>query len=329
MLGSLSLKNMQQKMDAMKLAGINNISIKERRLEGGNDKRTHRNASVCSVSAPLKGILFGSGLILLSLALLSLSFLLFKTSVQSSTDISRMAVIDRIKDEISSVENGYSVILARYVNATARGNNISFLETLPEGASGGFFTEISRFETFAQNNSDFAIVLNLSSLGTNLPLSLPKGVIYTHERGFGGNVTDVQSASAVVSYIVNVTVNRTGAPDLSWLSVNEVTNGVRFSIEAKGLTGTTRYDSRILSKNAQSELIIDVPGTTADPRIFVGNASDPSGLKIHNNGTDALFLNITVGINTTEALFVSFPQQTINITSGEYNISRTSAIRIR
>lgn len=320
---------MRQKMDAMKLSSINNISNKERRLEGGkNQSDVPKVRQSGTVSAPLKGILFGSGLILLSLALLSVSFLMFKTSVQSSMDTSRMAVIDRIKDEISSVENAYSVILARYVNATARGNNISFLETLPEGASGGFFTEISRFETFARNNSDFVLGLNLSP-GTNLPLSLPKGVIYTHERGFGGNMTGVQSASSVTSYIVNVTVNRTGAPDLSWLSISEAANGVRFSIEAKGLTGVTRYDTRILSKNVQSVLLIDVPGTTADPRIFVGNASDPGGLKIHNNGTDALFLNVTVEINVTEALFVSFPQQTINITSEEYNISRTSAIRIR
>lgn len=296
--------------------------------KGYAENRESGKVQQSGIAAPLKGILFGSGLILLSLALLSLSFLMFKTSVQSSMDTSRMAVIDRIKDEISSVENAYSVILARYVNATARGNNISFLETLPEGASGGFFTEISRFETFARNNSDFVLEINMSP-GTNLPLSLPRGVIYTHERGFGGNTTGVQSASSVTSYTVNVTVNRTGAPDLFWLSISEVTNGVRFSIEAKGLTGTTRYDTRILSKNSQSELIIDVPGTTADPRIFVGNASDPGGLKIHNNGTDALFLNITVEINATEALFVSFPQQTINITSGEYNISRTSAIRIR
>ncbi len=275
-----------------------------------------------------KGVLFSAGLILLSLTLLSLSFLLFTTSMESSSDTARMAVADRINDEARSIENVYSGILSRHVNVTINRNNISFAETLPEGASENFFTAISRFETFAENNSEFSVALNTSLLQNRMPLTvMPNGITYTHENNFGGNETRIANASSVTAYTLNITMNKTGAINLRWLTLNEDAGGVRFSVEVKGLTGTSKYDSRVLSKTSISELQLETGGT--QPQIFIGSSDDAGMLRVVNGNEDAMLLNITLSVGANKAVSVEFQKESINITSEEYNITRASAISIR
>lgn len=275
-----------------------------------------------------KGVLFSAGLILLSLTLLSLSFLLFTTNMESSSDTARMAVADRINDEARSIENTYSDILSRHVNVTINRNNVSFSETLPEGASSNFFTAISRFKTFAENNSEFPVDLTTYLLQNRMPLTVtPTGITYTHENDFGGNETRIANASSVTSYTLNITMNKTGTINLRWITLNEDAGGTRFSVEAKGLTGTSRYDSRVLSKTSVSELQLETGGT--QPQIFVGSADDPGMLRVVNGNDDAMFLNITLAVNASKAVSVKFQKESINITSEEYNITMTSAISIR
>ncbi len=275
-----------------------------------------------------KGVLFSAGLILLSLTLLSLSFLLFTSGKESSSDTARMAVADRINDEARSIENAYSAILSRHVNVAINGNNVSFSETLPEGASDDFFTSISRFETFATNNSEFSVALNTSLLQNRLTLAvIPGGITYTHGNNFGGNETRIANASAVTSYTLNITMNRTGTINLRWITLNEDAGGVRFSVEVRGLTGTSKYASRILSRTSISELQLETGGT--QPQIFIGNADDAGMLRVVNGNDDAMFLNITLSLSGNKAVSVEFQKESINITSEEYNITRTSAISIR
>lgn len=272
----------------------------------------------------MKGMFFSVIVLLLSVTLLGFTFLLFRSNSEISASVLRMGVSDRVMDEIKSYENGFHTILDKAVNVRTTSNAVVFTEDLPNSNANSFWENTNNFKNFVEARSDFLLRLNIS-LTPNLQLRMmPSNAIYYHPRGFGNETIAVTDATAVTRYSVNITINRTGATPVSWNTTNEDSSGVAFDVTVGGLTGTDFTDSKNLSRASASRLSIKVPGGNIE--IYVGG-SENSGLVINNTNSIVAFVKTSVFFNQGSN-YVTFNAQSINITAGEYNISKVDAVRV-
>lgn len=276
----------------------------------------------------MKGFLFGSALILLSLVVLGLSITMSTESSQRNSDMLRLSVFDRVDDEIKATNNGYHDILSKFITVNIKGNNITFSETLKDTSASNFFTFASNFKTFVETNSSFKIKIDLSGVTNKLPLRIkPANVLYDHPLDFGDKRIEVTNAQQILGYNITILLNKTGATPVEWGEgpVND-SQGLKVNIISAGLTGNDFSFSGNLSRTGLSELRVKFPG--ADLIIQIGNENVPGRLRITNDNTAITALvNTTITVNATN-LFVPFPDQSINITAGEYNISKVDAVRV-
>lgn len=274
----------------------------------------------------MKGFLFGSVLMLLSLGALALSVVV--SDSQRDFDAAKLSVFDRVDDELKAANNGYKGILGKFVKIRAIGNNVTFSETLPDTSASDFFVFVGDFTAFVEANATFKIDVNLSSINDTLPLVIrPASAVYHHPDGFGDNILEVISASQVTGYNVTVLLNKTGSTPVEWEQgpVNDP-QGMAVYIQTGGLTGHDFVYSGTLSRTQLSKLKLKVPGQ--DMFIEIGNDTVPGRARvISDNQTTTALVNttVTVGMNSP---FVTFPGSSINITAGEYNISRIAAVRV-
>lgn len=275
-----------------------------------------------------KGFLFGSALILLSVVVLVLSITLSTQSAERNSDLSRLSVFDRIDDEVKATQNGYRELLSYFIKIKVRDNNVTFSETLKDTSGSNFFTFANNFKTFVEQNASFKIKIDLSGITSKLPLKiLPAGVLYSHPLDFGSKRIEVTNAQQIVGYNITILLNKTGATPVEW-EEGPVSDpqGLRVNISVGGLTGNDFTFSGTLSRTELSEIRVKFPG--ADLIIQIGNEDVPGRLRITNDNTDITALvNTTITVNSTN-LYVAFPDQTINITAGEYNISKLDAVRV-
>ncbi|MBI2076076.1 MAG: hypothetical protein HYT72_02395 [Candidatus Aenigmarchaeota archaeon] len=270
----------------------------------------------------MKGMFFSVIVLLLSLTLLGFTFLLFRSNFESSASVLRMGVTDRIIDEIKSYENGLHTILDKAVNVRTTSNAVVFIEDLPNSNAKSFPENINSFKNFAEARSDFFLRLNIApNLGLRM---MPSQAIYYHPRGFGNETIEVTNASTVARYSINITINRTGATPVSWNTTNEDPNGIAFDVTVGGLTGTDFTDSKNLSRTSASRLSIKVPGGNIE--IYIGG-SENSRLVINNTNSIVAFVKTSVFFSQSSN-YVTLNDQSINITAGEYNISRIDAVRV-
>ena len=275
----------------------------------------------------MKGFLFGSALILLSLVVLGLSITMSAESARRNSDVLRLSVFDRIDDEIKATSNGYRDILNNFIKISIRGNNVTFSETLKDTSASNFFTFASNFKTFVETNSSFKIKIDLTGITNKLPLRVkPVNALYDHPRDFGDNRLEITNAQQITGYNITIFLNKTGATPVEWDAgpVNDP-NGMTINIKTGALSGNDLTFSGTLSRTVVSELVIKFPGSNMI--IEIGNEDVPGRLRITNNNPITALVNTTLTINATN-LYVAFPDQSINITAGEYNISKVDAVRV-
>ena len=276
----------------------------------------------------MKGFLFGSALILMSLVVLGLSITMSTESSKRNSDMLRLSIFDRIDDEIKATNNGYRDILNNFIKISIQGNNATFSETLKDTSASNFFTFANNFKTFVEKNSSFNIKMDLTGVTNKLPLRIkPVNVLYDHPLDFGDKRIEVTNAQQITGYNITIFLNKTGATPVEWEEgpANDA-NGLRVNIVTGGLTGNDFSFSGTLSRTELSELRIKLPG--ADTIIRIGNEDVPGRLRITNDNTaTAVLVNTTITVNATN-LYVAFPDQSINITAGEYNISKVDAVRV-
>jgi len=276
----------------------------------------------------MKGFLFGSALILLGLVVLGLSVTMSAESVKRNADLLKLSVFDRLDDEIKATQNGYRELLSYFIKIKVHGNNVTFSETLKDTSASDFFTFASNFKTFVEKNSSFDIKIDLTGITNKLPLRIkPIDILYNHPLDFGDKRIEVTNVQNVVGYNITVLLNKTGATPVEWDEgpVNDFT-GLRVSIVTGGHTGNDFTFSGNLSRTELSKLRIKVPGE--DMTVEIGDVNVPGRLRITNDNTaTAAFVNTTITVNATN-LYVGFPDQTINITAEEYNISKIDLVRI-
>lgn len=276
----------------------------------------------------MKGFLFGVSLVTLSLVVLGLSITVYKTNSERNGDLVRLSVFDRLDDEFKATQNGYKIILSNFIDIIVQGNNITFAETLQDTSASDFFTFADNFKTFVEKNSSFSTSIDLSGITNDLPLWVkPVNVLYNHPKNFGKDEIDVTNTGQVIGYNITILLNRTGATPVEWVSGPENnTAGLIVSIVTGGLTGNDFMFSGNLSRTKHSTLKIKIPGD--DMFIDIGDKDVLGMLSITNkNKNTVAFVNTTLWVNATN-LYVTFPDQSINITASEYSISKLSTVRV-
>ncbi len=274
----------------------------------------------------MKGFMLGSALIILALVFLVFSASTATIGRERDENTLRISVFDRIHDEIKATENGYREIFSSFVRVKISGNNVTFSEALPDKTAPDISASLDNFRRFVEMNSSFSKV-SMTGVANDMPLIIePSGVTYTHPDGYGTKTVRVTNAANVTGYNITVLLNRTGATPIEWENgPYENPAGIPVSIIAGGLTGTDFAYSGTLSKTQMSTIRIMFPEN--DMFIQIGSSSDPGRLTIDNNNNNQVaFVNTTVAVNSVP--FVAFPALTINITAGEYNISRSANVKV-
>lgn len=272
-----------------------------------------------------KGFLFTVGLVFLALVIFGAAFILFQTNLQRERE-TRLSIYDRITNEVQYIENGFREIVLSVALIEVSDKNVTITEDLPNGKADAFKKNTRRFKMFVENKTDFALKINITEINASLPF-LINGTRYYHENGFGGNKIVIANASSVDAYDLYITTSLTNI-NCNWIDREDATGGVNFTVAILGVgsgpCSGTRYT---LERDDTSELKIN--STQANIYIRIGDDNDPGELVIDDSENSAVInVRTKMTFNKNNMLTVSLPEQSINITALEYNISKVGAIRI-
>ena len=272
----------------------------------------------------MKGVLFTACLTLLALVVLSASFLMHQQGMENAGVILKLAPFDRISDEFSSAESGIRGILnAAGISVSVEGNTATISEPLPNPNAYAFDSNINDWEQFIEGSSRFLLDVNMSGLNETLPICI-SGARYYHYPVFGSNITRITNASGIANYSLNISVDISGSISMIWDKTEAGPNN--FRIAASTDTGSASSEQN-LDFSKSSRLSVSVLGPeTYNITVAIGDASDPGFLSIENEYY--LYTYITTGMTFSTIPLVYFPEQSINITGSQYNISRVSPIKI-
>lgn len=272
----------------------------------------------------MKGVLFTAGLMLLALAVLSASFIVYQGRHSQLSDLTRMVAYQAIGDEVTAVSSGFSDIVSSVIAVSVNGNMISFEEGLPNANAAAFSSAVDFWKGFAWQNSGFDLALNLTDANAKLPLAIqPDKATYTHPSGFGGSSIAVTSARNVTGYALDLTLPSGADASASWTTLN-AGSGLAFTIHVHAQNQIT--ESQTLNPALASTLAITQGANTIT--IQAGSPTDRGALLVSNPGGIGAVLRTGVMLSAGEMLHVTLPDQSINIKDNQYNISRLSALRV-
>ena len=271
----------------------------------------------------MKGVFFTAGLLLLALAVLSASLLIYQSRHNQLSDLTRMIAYQTMGDEVTAISGGFKSITGSAVAIQVNGNVVSFEEGLPNANAAAFSSAADFWKDFVWQNSGFDLTLNTTDAKTKLPLIIqPDRATYTHPNNLGGNSIAVTSASNVTGYVLDLTLPGGADAGASWTTLNAGSLGFTIYIHAQNqLT-----ESRTLNPALASTLAITQGANTIT--IQIGSPSDSGALLVSNPGGIGTTLRTSITLSTSDMLYVTLPEQSINIKESQYNISRLSALRV-
>ena len=272
----------------------------------------------------MKGVLFSIGLLVLSMTILTTSFIFLQGNIESQEEIARLSIYDRMHSEIKCIENSYSNILSMVVDVSIYDNSVSFRERLPNPNADDFKDNVDGFREFAINNSDFYLQLDMTEVKNDLPLIVePLGIKYYHDSGFGNNRIAVINSSDIANYSLDLKIAEDGSINTVW---NDVAGTDEFSINIE--TNTDTYsETRSLDFSASSTLEINISDATDKFINMVIGDLDIGSLEIENTDNLDLIVYTEMGVES-DIPSVTFPKETINMTAVEYKISKLGKIRV-
>ena len=272
----------------------------------------------------MKGVLFTAGLMLLALAVLSASLLVYQSRHSQLSDLTRMIAYQTMGDEVTAISRGLSEIVSSVVAISVNGNMASFEEGLPNTNAAAFSSALDFWEGFVWQKSGFDLALNLTDAKAKLPLVIqPDKATYTHPSGFGGSSIAVTSARNVTGYTLDLTLPGGSDASMVWTTLNSG-SGLTFTITVHAQNQLS--ESQTLNPALASTLSVRQGASTIT--IQVGSPTDNGALLVSNPGGIGTVLRTNITLSTSGMLYVTLPDQSINIKESQYNISKLSALRV-
>lgn len=262
----------------------------------------------------MRGLLFTVSLFLVAASILALGIVLFENNIETNFATNRFVLYDTIDEEIKYVENSYRDIFSKFVSIRINGSNITIVGPLPNNAS--IFKAINNFIRLAKNNTIF--VLELSNDTKQMRIN---EINYTYDKGFDNNRVVITNANNVFSYTVTLLISQNGTINVSW-TTSPGTNPFLLTVR----TNNNLYSaSELLDFSDSTEVNILIGASLIE--LEVGKNTDKGRLKIENVDNLPLNISTTMRINATQ-LRVTMHDESINISSDEFNITKRGNVRV-
>ena len=267
----------------------------------------------------MKGVVFTILLTVMALSLLSLVLIFSNEKFVFSQEISRFGVYDRMDNEIKYIENGYRKIIGNVINISVSGNNATITENIPYDYL-DFYENVDGFASFISNSSNFDVSLDNVSIKDMKMIIKPGNIVYDHIDGLGKNRLSISNTTSVMSYRLDMSISSRGSINIS-CDCQSGSDKLIIFVTTMNESTIRNYD---IDFNEESEIDILIDNR----RIDVDIGDEKGSLYMNNQNTLSMSFKIVIEINTTFPIIITLPEETINITSKDDNISRSSFLRV-
>ena len=271
-----------------------------------------------------KGILFSVSVAIIGLSLLAMVILISNSGFQEQNSISRIAVFNRMQDEVEYISRELiSIINIFNITVSVNGNTVSITEDNPFPNTDRFELSMDNWKNFTESNSGFSLNVDVTDIKDKVPLIINNQVEYTHTNGVSGVKITVENASLVANYSVFILVKANGTVSFDWDDTNPGSQNFTLTVKSNTNQNTT---SKLLDFSKGNELEVNIGSNQIE--ISVGKGSDTGFFKMDNQDQLPITLTTNITINTTGEVKVTLPDSIINITSSLYNISRVTTVKV-
>ena len=232
-----------------------------------------------------KGVLFTIGLTFLAMVVLSLAILIFHSAQKSEDIVAKLAVLDRVYDLGTSIEQSLSDIfdLRSGISINITNNSVSFEEILPNENIVTFNNSLYQFKRFIERNLS-NVNLSIANM-EGMPLTINPGDITYKHTGNWSNIEVLPPAGYSGGYSIFIITDKNVTCSSSFNP-----GGFNLSYEVIGIVNeddSCDYKSEMINPADNKRVIVD---------------SHPGEVTIITIGVDSnrvLSVNITEGISVT------------------------------
>lgn len=270
----------------------------------------------------MRGVLFTACLTILALVVLTTSFLFHQQGIEEQGSIGRLALFDRMADEFAAAENGFKEVLKIIgINISIEENVVNISEPLSNSNFDDFNDYAKNWRDFVEGNSDFSLTLE-GDFDEDLSLIIqPSGIEYTHGTALGGDTIEVLNTSSITAHVIDITIDINENVSTGWSPLHE---GEDINVTIYIHANNEIVINETIDSDKESTLVIHIPGEVPI-QVKVGKDAD---LRIGSAGDVNATVVMSMTVNTTETLYITLLEQSINITESQYNISRVSTVGI-
>lgn len=279
-----------------------------------------------------KAMLFTVAFVILSLITFMIALLVFHSYQNTEIRFYEIGSMDRMYDLSSSIEQGllevFEVSSGMNVVVNESSSTMIIAEELPSSSAQNFKDDMADFQSFVESNFQ-EVKLNLFDVSGDLPLIIyPYNVTYTHPDQYGQDRINIIPQELnfnsyeiyVYSEFDNVTGIDWGGPKSGdkYMSVTaEDSYGNYFFEESNKIDFTKNQLINILLESSGGNILIQL-----DP-------NEDGKLRLESHSSVPVSINISIDFDPMEEpISISFPDDTINVTYTNLDISRIHTVKI-
>ncbi len=261
--------------------------------------------------AKIKGMLFTLVLTILATIVLSFAIISFHNVEKSRIQMAELSSIDRLYNLDNSIQTGFSKIFHNKsgISVSINETTVTFEERLPN-QNPTFNNKITSYEDYIESNYE-NIEIDTSSLINELPL-----VIMPHNITFSHNIQ--RNRIYVKPTTINIEGYKVLFEDQRICNVIDTPNPEGLLLEVPQCSYSENVDSAYITTGGSFETTVTLVDNELTVSYAVANpVAPPSSFKV----------KVMID-KTQEQVTVNYPEDPINITFKELNMSRTGGARI-
>ncbi|MAG08758.1 hypothetical protein CMO89_04740 [Candidatus Woesearchaeota archaeon] len=268
-----------------------------------------------------KGFLFALGLTFLALVVMALAILIFHNAQKSEGIISELAVLDRIYDLDTSIQQSLQEIfnLKSDIIINITNNSISFLEELPNSNAETFNNSIMDFQEMTNSNlSDVNITIN----GTinELPLTImPYDITYRHVNFGDRRIEVIPEQINFDRYSVFVLIDNQNLTSCDWGTTLGTFN---LTIEATGQYATNCFDSQLIDLSEENNITIN------DGAVNIEIDNNIMAIVVNNASGITADVKTTIIKDDIDIDYIEIPSVNTKRSFGELGVYKESILKI-
>jgi hypothetical protein len=263
-----------------------------------------------------KGVFISLGVLLLGLAVLSLSSVMRTSSYQVSDAADITAVNDRVGLITSSIGKGFrdTIDTSSGISISLNDNSVSFVERLPNSDSSHFESNMDDFKAFVEQ--DAHITLNVEEIKDHLPLTImPQNITYYHPSYGTKDVDVIPGELNFDGYIIDVEAE----DGITKCDFDTTAGTFNVTFYARTANGTECFQT----------FQIDPDQTNTFEVVVVGGGK--TTMEISNGGvfdltrSSQVTLNVTVLVNASS---IVLPEDALALSFSDFGFSATRDVTI-